>query len=80
MALAKLISTKFKKDNNIIFVCMTLLVVLGVSILEFIPYIGGFIGFIACMLGLGIIVLNLITRQKTDESKLEESSNSSVNE
>lgn len=72
MGLAKLISAKFKKDNNIIFTLMTLLVVLVISLIQIIPYIGGLVGFIVIMIGFGMILLNLINRNKADETKKEE--------
>jgi len=63
MALAKLFSTKLKKDNNIVLTTITLLVVFVLSLIEIIPYIGGIVGAVVSMIGLGIIVLNLISKK-----------------
>lgn len=65
MSAAKLIANKSEKmkNNNIIFVLLSLLVILVISILELIPFIGGLIGFILSMIGLGIIVLNIISKK-----------------
>lgn len=71
MACAKLVSAKFKKDNNIVFIGMSLLFVLAISLVEIIPYLGGLVGFIITMIGLGIILLNLVSREKTEEIKSE---------
>lgn len=77
MGCAKLINSKCKKENNITFVLFTLLVVLVVSLLELIPYIGSLIGFLIVMIGLGIIVLNLIMKNKANlDNKSEVTSNS----
>ena len=51
---------------------MTLLVVLVISLIQIIPYIGGLVGFIVIMIGFGMILLNLINRNKADETKKEE--------
>lgn len=72
MGCAKLIVEKCKKDNLPMFIGMTLLVVLLLQLIGLIPFIGGLVGFIATMIGLGMILLNLMNREKTDESKPEE--------
>lgn len=73
MSAAKLIANKSEKikNNNIIFVLLSLLVILVISILELIPFIGGLIGFILSMIGLGIIVLNIISKKKLNNNKQE---------
>ncbi len=83
MAVAKLISKKFKKDNNAIFIGMSLLFVLAISLIELVPYIGGFVGFAVVMIGFGILLLNLIGRKNLEDTKVEtkiEEANSIVNE
>ena len=73
MSTAKLIANKSEKikNNNIIFVLLSLLVILVISILELIPFIGGLIGFILSMIGLGIIVLNIISKKELNNNKQE---------
>lgn len=71
MALGKLISKKFKKDNNVIFIGMSLLFVLAVSLIELVPYVGGFVSFAVTMIGFGIILLNLISRKNLEDTKTE---------
>ena len=83
MAIAKLVSKKFKKDNNAIFIGMSLLFVLVISLIELVPYIGGFVGFAVVMIGFGILLLNLIGRKNLEDAKVEtkiEESSSVVNE
>ena len=72
MGCAKLIVEKCKKDNLPMFVGMTVLVVLLLQLIKLIPFVGGLVGFIATMVGLGMILLNLMNRIKTDEFKAEE--------
>lgn len=82
MAVAKLVSKKFKKDNNAIFISFSLLFVLVISLIELIPYIGGFVGFAVVMIGFGILLLNLIGRKNLEDTKVEakiEESNPIVN-
>lgn len=83
MAIAKLVSKKFKKDNNAIFIGMSLLFVLVISLIELVPYIGGFVGFAVVMIGFGILLLNLIGRKNLEDTKVVtkiEESNPIVNE
>lgn len=68
MGCAKLIAEKAKKDNLPIFIGMTLFVVLVLNLVKLIPFIGSLIGFVTTMIGLGMILLNLMHREKTDES------------
>lgn len=75
MACAKLINSKMAKDGNIMFVIMTLLVTLAISIIQIIPYVGGIVGFIVMMIGLGIIVFNLINKKSLEDSTNEVSNN-----
>lgn len=69
MALAKLVS---KKDNNAVFISLSLLFVLIISLLEFVPYVGGFVNFAVVMIGLGILLLNLIGKKNLEDAKTEE--------
>lgn len=69
VACAKLITTRFKPDNTAMLILYTLLVVLAINLLELIPYIGGLIGFLANMVGLGILVLNLVRKNKKDDKQ-----------
>lgn len=72
MACAKLVSTKINKDNHFIFIGMSLLFVLVISLIELIPYIGGLVGFIVTMIGLGILLLNLISRKNSKNDNVKE--------
>ena len=51
---------------------MSLLFVLIVSLVEIIPYIGGFTSFAVSMIGLGILLLNLIGKKNLDNNTVEE--------
>lgn len=79
MACAKLISSKLKKDNNVIFIAMSLLFVLVISLLELIPTVGGFVGFAVAMIGFGILLLNLIGKKNSDD-KVEEVNSAVIEE
>ncbi len=69
MACSKLILDKLNKQNsNILFVISTALVVLVVSLIGIIPYVGGIVTFIITMLGFGITVFNLINRKPLEEN------------
>ena len=72
MGCAKLIAEKCKKDNLPMFIGMTLLVVLLLQLIGLIPFVGGLVGFASVMIGLGMLLLNLMNREKIDESKPEE--------
>ena len=70
------------KENNAIFIGISLLFVLAISLIELVPYVGGFIGFAIVMIGFGIILLNLISRKNLEDNKVEtkiEESNPVVN-
>lgn len=67
MACAKLINTKMGKNNNTMFIAMTLLVVLVINLVKLIPYLGGLVAFITSMIGLGIMVLNLTLKKGIDD-------------
>lgn len=67
VASAKLIADKLKQKNNIMFVVISLITILVISLLELIPFVGGLFGFVITMIGLGIIVLNLISKKDLDD-------------
>ena len=67
MASAKLIADKLNQKNNIMFVVISLITIFVISLLELIPFVGGLFGFVITMIGLGIIVLNLISKKDLDD-------------
>lgn len=64
MACATLIANRFKLEKKFQFILVSLLVVLVISLVELIPFLGGFVGFLICMTGFGIIVFNLIHKKE----------------
>lgn len=64
MALGKLLANKFGFNKNVAYVLLSLLIVLIVNLIRYIPYVGGPIGFIIAMVGLGIICVNAYKREK----------------
>ena len=73
IALAKRFTCKIENEKPYHLVLFTLLAVLVVNLIELIPYIGGLIGFIICMIGFGIIVLSLVCKNSNNEEvKVEE--------
>ena len=62
MALGKLIATKLNLNKNVAFVLFSLLIVLALKLIEYIPYIGTPINFIASIVGLGILCINAYKR------------------
>lgn len=72
MAIAKLLGQKYKLEKTFQFVLLTLASSLIITLIGFIPYIGGICLFIVNMLGLGIFVYHLICKQDlTDEVVIE---------
>lgn len=69
MGCAKLIAEKSKKDNIPMFIGMTLLVVIVLRLIELIPFVGGLVGFLVTMTGLGMILVHLMNRNKSDENQ-----------
>ena len=51
------------KDNKGMHILFTELVVLLISLVEIIPFVGGLVGYITSMIGLGIIVLNIVSKK-----------------
>ena len=69
MAMGKLVANKFNKNGNVAYVLCSLLVVLILELISYIPYVGGPIRFITAMIGLGIIGLNAFKRKDLITSK-----------
>ena len=69
MSIGKLIADKLKLSKNVAFVLFSLLVVLILSLIKYIPYVGGPINFITSIIGLGIISINAFKRKDLTTSK-----------
>lgn len=63
MGIAKLITNKLNLTKNTPFVLFSLLVVLVVSLLKFIPLIGGVINILTSLVGLGMLGMNFFKRK-----------------
>lgn len=63
MSIAKLLVNKFNFTKNIAFVLLSLLIVLILELIKFIPYIGGLIRFITAITGFGILCINAYKRK-----------------
>lgn len=63
MSIAKLITDRFVFENNTPYVLFSLLVVLILALIEYIPYIGGPINIITTIIGLGILCINFYKRR-----------------
>lgn len=63
MSIAKLLVNKFNFTKNIAFIALSLLVVLILELVKFIPYIGGPIRFITAITGFGILCINAYKRK-----------------
>ena len=71
MSLGSLIAKKIKSEKTGIYVLFSLLVVLALNLVGYIPYIGGPIKFIASMVGLGILCINAYKRKDLVTEKAE---------
>ena len=71
MSVGALIAKKIKSEKIGIYVLFALLVVLALNLIEYIPYIGTPIKFIASMLGLGILCINAYKRKDLLSGKAE---------
>ena len=71
MSIGALIAKKIKSEKIGIYVLFALLVVLALNLIEYIPYIGTPIKFIASMLGLGILCINAYKRKDLVTGKTE---------
>ena len=69
MSISKLITNKFNWNKNVSFVLVSLLFVLILDLIKYIPYVGSPITFITAMIGLGIICINAYKRKDLAESK-----------
>ncbi len=72
MASSKLISNKFAFKTNTPFVLISLLILLVLSLLKYIPYFGTIVNIITSLIGLGMIGMNFYTRKtlyKVDDKK-----------
>lgn len=69
MAIGKLITNKLNLSKNVAFVLFSLLIVLILGLIRYIPYIGGPINFITSIIGLGIISINAFKRKDLTISK-----------
>ena len=63
MAIGKLIANKFNWNGNVAYVLLSLLVVLILELISYIPYIGAPIRFITAIIGLGMISVNAFKRK-----------------
>lgn len=63
MAIGKLLANKFKFTKTTPFVLFSLLIVLAIELVKFIPYVGGPITFITAIIGLGILGINAYKRK-----------------
>lgn len=68
IAAAKLLATKLHWEKPYLFVLLSLIVTLVISLIGFIPYIGGIAGFVVTMLGFGILVLSLIYKKDIEDN------------
>lgn len=67
MGIAKLITDKLKLTQKTPFVLFSLLIVLIVSLLKFIPTIGGVINILTSLVGLGMLGMNFYKRKNLYE-------------
>ena len=63
MSIGKLLANKFNFTKTVAFVVLSLLIVLILELVKFIPYIGGPIRFITAITGLGILCINAYKRK-----------------
>ena len=63
MAIGKLIANKFNWNGNVAYVLLSLLIVLILELISYIPYVGAPIRFITAIIGLGIISVNAFKRK-----------------
>ena len=71
MSISKLITNRFNWNKNISFVLISLLIVLIISLIKYIPYIGTPILFITSTIGLGIISINAYKRKDLAHSEMQ---------
>ena len=71
IAVYEIIARKYEKiKNNIGF---TILVLIGVSVIfevvKLIPYLGGIVNFVTLTMGLGLLIRNIVSREKKQEKQ-----------
>ena len=69
MAVGNLIANKFNWNKTWIFILLSVLVVILIDLISYIPYIGGPISFITSVLGIGIIGINAYKRKDLVQDK-----------
>ena len=69
MAVGNLIANKFNWNKTWIFILLSVLVVVLIDLISYIPYIGGPISFITSVLGIGIIGINAYKRKDLVQDK-----------
>ena len=70
MAVGNLIANKFNWNKTWIFILLSVLVVVLIDLISYIPYIGGPISFITSVLGIGIIGINAYKRKDLVQDKI----------
>ena len=63
IGLGKFICTKLNMNKSISYILFTLLIVLIIKLLGYIPYFGTFIGFATSIIGLGMLFINSYKRK-----------------
>lgn len=63
ISIGELITKKINSEKTSIFVLFTLLIVLAINLIGYIPYIGSPVKFITSMIGLGIICISAYKRK-----------------
>ena len=63
MSIGKLIADKFNMTKNVSFVLFSLLIVLVLNLVKYIPYIGAPVVFITSIIGMGIMSINAFKRK-----------------
>ena len=63
MSIGKLLANKFNFTKNTAFVLFSLLIVLALELIKFVPYVGSVVRFIASILGIGILFINAYKRK-----------------
>ena len=63
IGLGKFICNKLNMNKTISYVLFSLLIVLIIKLLSYVPYVGGFIGFATSIIGLGMLFINTYKRK-----------------
>lgn len=71
MALGKIIANKFNSASNIAYVLISLLIVLVIELIGYIPYVGAPITYLTALIGFGIICMNAYKRKDLVNSEAE---------